>query len=301
MHFSSRGQARPLEVIFMFSRLSRRHSTFTLLVSSAAPMNLLAQEPSASPWSAAAPATQATADSTARNSDQIAVPTGTRVPLLLRNGLNTRTAKAGDSVYFETAYPIAQNNRTVIPMGAFVRGRILDFKRPGLIRGRGEFRIVLEQMTFPNGYTVSLAATPASADREGVDAEGKIIGPSGSGRDKMLVLATTAGGAYIGTLAGTVASRAPVKGALIGGGVGAAASLIAILLTRGPEAELPRGTMLDVVFDHELILDVDHLPANDPGRLSQPLWPVHSQQETHGRERPRSRTPLGLPLPFLHF
>ncbi len=108
-----------------------------------------------------------------------------------------------------------------------------------------------------------------------VVAEGKIIGPSGSGRDKMLVLATTAGGAYIGTLAGKVASRAPVKGALIGGGVGAAASLIAILLTRGPEAELPRGTMLDVVFDHELILDVDHLPANDPGRLSQPLWPVH--------------------------
>jgi hypothetical protein len=306
MHFSSRGQARPLEVIFMFSRLSTRLSTFTLLVSSAAPPNLLAQEPSASPWSGAAPATQATADSTApaRNSDQIAVPTGTRVPLLLRNGLNTRTAKAGDSVYFETAYPITQNNRTVIPMGAFVRGRILDFKRPGHIKGRGEFRMVLEQMTFPNGYTVSLAATPASADRggrEGVDAEGKIIGPSGSGRDKMLVLATTAGGAYIGTLAGTVASGAPVKRALIGGGVGAAAGLIAILLTRGPEAELPRGTMLDVAFDHELILDVDHLPANDPGRLSQPLWPVNSQQETRARERPRSRTPLGLPLPFLHF
>jgi len=285
----------------MFSRLSTRLSTFTLLVSSVAPPNLLAQELSASPWSGAAPATQATP---ARNSDQIAVPTGTRVPLLLRNGLNTRTAKAGDSVYFETAYPVAQNSRTVIPMGAFVRGRILDFKRPGLIKGRGEFRIVLEQMTFPNGYTVSLAATPASADRggrEGVDAEGKIIGPSGSGRDKMLVLATTAGGAYIGTLAGTVASGAPVKGALMGGGVGAAAGLIAILLTRGPEAELPRGTMLDVVFDHELILDVDHLPANDPGRLSQPLWQVNSQQETHARERPRSRTPLGLPLPFLHF
>src|SRR5256885_2540302 len=56
-------------------------------------------------------------------------PTGTRVPLLLRNGLNTRTAKAGDSVYFETAYPIAQNNHTVIPMGAFARGRILDLDR----------------------------------------------------------------------------------------------------------------------------------------------------------------------------
>ena len=130
MHFSSRGQARPLEVIFTLSRLSTRLSTFTLLVSSAAPPNLLAHE---SPWSAAAPATQAIADSTApaRNSEQIAVPTGTRVPLLLRNGLNTRTAKAGDSVYFETAYPIAQNTRTVIPNGCVCAGENPGFQAAG--------------------------------------------------------------------------------------------------------------------------------------------------------------------------
>jgi len=58
---------------------------------------------------------------------------------MLRNGINARTAKAGDSVYFETAYPIAQNNRIVIPMGSFVRGKILESKRPGLIKGRGDF------------------------------------------------------------------------------------------------------------------------------------------------------------------
>ncbi|PYU70497.1 MAG: hypothetical protein DMG49_11250 [Acidobacteria bacterium] len=290
----------------MFPCLSTRLITLAVLVSSAAPTNLLAQEPSRSPLSEAAPATQATANCTAPapNSDQVAVPTGTRLPLLLRNGINSRTAKAGDSVYFETEYPIAQNNRIVIPMGSFVRGRILESKRPGLIKGRGEFRMVLEQMTFPNGYTVSLGATPASADRdgrEGVDAEGKIVGPSGSGRDKMLALATTAGGAYIGTLAGTVASGAPAQGAWIGGGAGAAAGLIAILLTRGPEAELPRGTILDVVFDHQLILDLDRLPANDPGRLSQPFEPPTSQKETHRRERPRGRTLPGWPFPFLHF
>jgi hypothetical protein len=290
----------------MSRRLPIRLFIFTLLVSSAVATSLLAQEPPAGSSSGAAPVTQPTANSPAPapNSEQIAVPAGTRLPLLLRNGINTRTAKAGDSVYFETAYPIAQNNRIVIPMGSFVRGRILESKRPGLIKGRGEFRMVLEQMTFPNGYTVSLAATPASADRdgrEGVDAEGKIMGPSGSGRDKMLVLATTGGGAYIGTLAGAVASGAPVRGPLIGGGAGAAAGLIAILLTRGPEAELPRGTMLDVVFDHALVLDADHLPANDPGRLSQPLEPVVSQQETRRRERHPSRTLPGLPFPFLRF
>ena len=290
----------------MLRRLLARLAVFAIVASSAVATSLLAQEPAAGSSSGAALTTQATPNpaAPAPGSDQVAVPTGTRLPLMLRNGINTRTAKAGDSVYFETAYPIAQNNRIVIPMGSFVRGKILESKRPGLIKGRGKFRMVLEQMTFPNGYTVSLGATPASADRdgrEGVDAEGKIIGPSGSGHDKMLLLVTTAGGAYIGTLAGTAANGAPVKGALIGGGAGAAAGLVVILLTRGPEAELPRGTMMDVVFDHALVLDADHLPASDPGRLSQPLVPAISPQETHRRESPARRTLPGLPFPFLRF
>lgn len=163
--------------------------------------------------------------------------------------------------------------------------------------------MVLEELTFPNGYTVSLAATPSSADRdgrEGVDAEGRIIGPSGSGHDKMLVLTTTGTGAYIGILSGA-AVGAPVKGALIGGGAGATAGLIATLLTRGPEAELPRGTTLDVVFGHELLLDADHLPANDPGKLSQPATPGAAREEAHPRQRAPRRTLPGLPFPFFRF
>ena len=295
----------------MLSRLCGGLLIFSSLISCFTSAHLQAQEPpssSALPTVPGAPANvvQAPAASTApsTNSDQISVPTGTRLPLMLRNGINTRTAKAGDSVYFETAYPIAQNNRIVIPMGSFVRGRILESKRPGLVKGRGEFRMLLEQMTFPNGYTVSLAATPASADRdgrEGVDAEGKIVGPSGSGRDKMLLLTTTTGGGFIGTLAGVAASGAPVRGALIGGGVGAAAGLIAMLLTRGPEAELPLGTMMEVVFDHALVLDADHLPANDPGKLSQPLVPANSQQQSNRSDRFPGRTVPGFPFPFLPF
>jgi hypothetical protein len=295
----------------MLSRLCCGFLAFNSLVFCFTGPCLHAQESPSSSAPPTAPATPANVvqapvatTAPATNSEQISVPTGTRLPLMLRNGINTRTAKAGDSVYFETAYPIAQNNRIVIPMGSFVRGRILESKRPGLVKGRGEFRMLLDQMTFPNGYTVSLAATPASTDRdgkEGVDAEGKIVGPSGSGRDKMLLLATTTGGGFIGTLAGVAASGAPVRGALIGGGVGAAAGLISILLTRGPEAELPLGTMMEVVFDHALVLDADHLPANDPGKLSQPLVPANSQRQSNRRDRFAGRTPLGFPFPFLPF
>lgn len=251
----------------MFRRLPARFAVFTILISSTVATSLLAQEPPAGSLSGAAPAIQATATpaAAAPASSQVAVPTGTRLPLLLRNGINTRTAKAGDSVYFETAYPIAVNNKIAIPMGTFVRGQILEAKRPGRIKGRGEFRIALQQMTYPNGYTIELRATPSSVDRdgqEGVDSEGKIKGPSSKGRDTATVLLATGGGAYIGAITGGIVNDAPGRGALIGGGIAGAGALIAILATRGPEAELPRGTAMDVTFDRPLILDVALLSGN---------------------------------------
>jgi hypothetical protein len=202
---------------------------------------------------------------------------------------------------------LAQNNRIVIPMGSFLRGQLLASKRPGLIKGRGEIRMTLDQMTMPNGYTLSLAATPNSTDRdgkEGVDKEGTIKGRANTAHDARLLLVTVGGGAYIGTLAGAAINGAAGKGALIGGGIGAGAGILAILTTRGPEAELPRGTTLDVVFDRPLLLDGALLPANDPGRLSfassAPLTvPIQAARPIDDR---RARCP-GLPplFPFLHF
>jgi type IV secretion system protein VirB10 len=192
---------------------------------------------------------------------------------LLRNGINTRTAKPGDSVYFETVYPITVNNRIAIPLGTFVRGQILEAKRPGRIKGRGEFRIALDQMTYPSGYTIELRATPSSVDRdgqEGVDSEGKIKGPSSRGRDTATVLVATGGGAYIGAIVGGIVKDAPGRGALIGGGAAGIGALIAILATRGPEAELPRGTAMDVTFDRPLILDAAYLSSN-VGTSADPL------------------------------
>jgi hypothetical protein len=253
---------------------STRIIIFALFLAAARTAPLLAQEvPPTTSTPPPVAGTPVVASAPAPKSDQVVVPVGTRLPLLLRNGLNTRTAKAGDSVYFETAYPIAINNKIAIPMGTFVRGQILEAKRPGRIKGRGEFRIALEQMTYPNGYTIALLATPSSVDRdgqEGVDSEGKIKGPSSKGRDVATVLVATGGGAYIGTLAGGITNDAPGRGALIGGGIAGVGALIAILATRGPEAELPRGTGVDVTFDRPLILDSAYLPANG-GAGSDPL------------------------------
>jgi hypothetical protein len=308
------GYVNPFEVASVIRRFLARFLLFPLLLSPVAAIAVFAQEPptvpsSSIPVSASAPASKPVAAAkpvAAPRIDQLIVPVGTRLPLLLRNGLNTRTAKQGDSVYFETAYPIAVNNRMAIPMGSFVRGEILEAKRPGRIKGRGEFRIALEQMTFPNGYTIELKATPSSVDRngqEGVDSEGKIKGPSSAGRDTAIVLAATGGGAYIGALVGAINSGAPGRGALIGGGIAGLGALIAVLTTRGPEAELPRGTVLDVVFDRPLILDAQYLPANaGPGIDPQPLYAA-APQDPRARRRDEQRRHSGAPLllPFLFF
>ena len=297
----------------------------TLLLCSFAPAQLFAQEPDATSPQVAPAATPPSAPPTttgvaasapaaipaqsaapAPAGSELIVPMGTRLPLILRNGVNTRTAKPGDSVYFESAYPITANNRMAIPMGTFVRGEIVAAKRPGFLKGRGEFRVAIRQMTFVNGYTIDLLASPGSVDPKtgaGVDAEGKIKGPSSALRDTTAVLLTAAGGAYIGAIAGGVINDAPGRGALIGGGVGGIGALIAVLATRGPEAELPRGTILDVVFDRPLILDAAYLPANaGPGVDPQPRYAA-PQQDARARQREERRRHSGssMLLPLLLF
>jgi hypothetical protein len=197
--------------------------------------------------------------------DKITVPAGTRVAVVLENGISTRSAKAGDSLYFRTSFPITQNNRVVVPVGSYLRGELLESKRPGRIKGRGEFRMKLNTLIFPNGYTVDLNAVPRSADsggKETMDSEGKVTGEGGKGKDVETVATTTATGAGIGAIAGRA------KGAGIGAGAGGLAGLAAVLLTRGPDAQLPRGSTLDIVLEHAVFLDADQIQYKHVGDAS---------------------------------
>jgi hypothetical protein len=205
----------------------------------------------------------------------IRIPAGTHVAVVLENGISTGSAKAGDSVYFHTSFPITQDNHIVIPVGSYLRGELIESKRPGKVKGRGEFRMRLDTLIFPNGYTVDLNATPRSADtggKETMDSEGKITSAGGKGQDVKTVAETTATGAGIGAIA-----DGP-KGLGIGAGIGAVAGLGAVLLTRGPEAHLPRGSALDVVLEHELTLDKNQIRYSDTGR-AMPITPPPASQQ----------------------
>ena len=246
-----------------------RRTVILMIASLAVGVSCAAQQPEGPQSGAPPPVAPAPMQAPGQvgSNDRITVPSGTRVGVVLQNGISTRSAKPGDSVYLQTNFPITQGNRIVVPVGSYLKGELLESKRPGKIKGRGEFRLRLDTLILPNGYTVNLNAAPRSADsggKETMDSEGKVTGPGGKGKDAGTIAETTATGAGIGAIAHGV------KGLGIGAGIGAAAGLAAVLLTRGPEAELPRGSTLDVVLERDLSLDGSQIQFTTLGN-AQPI------------------------------
>ena len=211
---------------------------------------------------------------------QVEVPSGTSIPLVLHNGISTFSAKVGDPVYFETLFPIMIDGHVAIPAGSYVSGEVTESKRPGRVKGRGELMIKLNTLILTNGYMVNLNAVPRNAGTGGhekVDNEGKIVGDSDKAKDIGTVATTTGAGAGIGGLATQSA-----KGVGIGAGVGAAVGLMAVLLTRGPDAELPRGTTVDVTLNRPILLDAEKDQFTGPGQASALAGP-QNRDSPHGK------------------
>ena len=257
--------------------------------------DLTAQQPTPPPAEAgAAPSAQTPQEPL----KVLTLPVGTRLPLVLESGITTRTAKPGDSVYFQTTFPIAQDNRIVIPMGTFARAEVTEAKRAGHLKGRAELRMRITSLTFSNGYVASFAAIPGTLDmraKESVDDGGAIKGASGAAKDQSTIGGATAGGLLLGTYGGFVGAiaagsgRAFSTGVLAGGGAGLLTGLILITVNRGPDVELRPGTSLDAIFDRPLALDAAHLPPSDSGT------PPAQPRLTPPNESPRPR-PCRFPL-----
>ncbi|MEO8100865.1 MAG: hypothetical protein ABI811_24440 [Acidobacteriota bacterium] len=182
------------------------------------------------------------------------VDVGTRIPLAMVNSVSTKHSAVGDRVYLETSFPVVVNNRIVIPAGSYVMGTITNTKRPGKVKGKGEFYLRFDTLMLPNGVTRDFRGTLSALDgraSENLDKEEGVITSEGNkGGDVRTVGETAAWGASIGGLASI--GRAPGMGVGIGAAAGAAAGLIGILVTRGPDAVLAKGTTVEMVLDRQV-------------------------------------------------
>ncbi len=177
----------------------------------------------------------------------VVVPAGTVIPVTLTSRISTKNARDGDGIYGKTVFPITVNNKIVIPEGSFVRGKVTEIRRPGRVKGKGELTLNFQTLVLPSGITVpiytSLGGAGGAGERKG---EATVQGDSSKGEDAKTVGTTAAQGALIGV----IADRG--KGAVVGGGVGAAAGTAAVLLTRGKDLVLEPGTTIEIVLDRPI-------------------------------------------------
>jgi hypothetical protein len=191
----------------------------------------------------------------------LAIPAGTTVPLSLKQAISTKTAKDGDPVYAETAFPFVVNERVVIPAGTYIQGKIERVQRGGHVKGRAEVLIHFTSMIYPNGYTVMLGGSienaPGAETTSMKDSEGTIRQDSDAGKKAE----TAAGTATTGAVLGAVVNGA--KGGGIGAGVGGAAGLAIGMLSRGADVRLDAGTSIQMEIQREVTVDASRIASRD--------------------------------------
>jgi type IV secretion system protein VirB10 len=260
---------------------------FCLAISvlAAAPQNTSPQNPAAAP--AQPPGPLKNRPDSPQAAGQFRVDPGTHILLSMINSVSTKEALVGDRIYLETAFPVLVNGHIVVPQGSWVTGTITEVKRPGRVKGRGSLQVRFDSLTLPNGANRDFRADLGALDsreNETLNREGsKVRGPGDKKTDVGTVIGTTTAGTVIGSGIGaaTRGITGAGMGAGIGAGAGAAAGLLGVLLTRGPDATLNKGSTVEMVLDRPLVFspaDLDFSNAPPRGYPSEAAPPPRPQR-----------------------
>ena len=166
------------------------------------------------------------------------LPVDSQFDVRLMESLSTATALQGDRFTAVTVFPVSYLGEVLIPEGATLHGVVELVDRPESRTDRGaKLVLACDRIEF-EGRSYALTATVVGASE-------KMETGLGDEKAKMGV------GAGIGA----------VLGAVIGGKKGAVAGIVlggsgAILATEGKDVELPRGTILQLQLDRDLVLPV---------------------------------------------
>jgi hypothetical protein len=216
------------------------------------------------------------------------VPPGTKVLLQLRSAINTKSAKAGDSIYLASTFPVVVGSRVMIPAGVYVQGTVDRVVRAGHVKGKSQLDMHFTSIIFPNGTVVEIPgivdALPGAKKQQVKDnGEGTIQQDADKGRNagEVAKIAIPTGGT-VGSIAG-LSSGHPLAGGIAGIGAGLAAAGLVSLFTRGADVNIESGTQVEMLLQRPLILQEENLTGTAAS-----LVPASNQPK-----------PLGKPTPML--
>ena len=193
--------------------------------------------PAAPAPAAAEPATPAPTPRPTPTPRPRVVAAGTALPIVLKQGLTTKTAQPEDRVVAELAEDVVVDGDVLLPAGSEVSGHVVTALRSGRVKGKARLVVSFDQVR-ADGKTFRIDAT-------GFD----VTAGSSTGKDAKIAGGAAAAGVLIGAIAD--GGEGAVKGGLIGGAAGGAA----VLATRGKEVELPAGSRYKIELKKSLRLN----------------------------------------------
>jgi len=176
------------------------------------------------------------------------IPAGTHLLLRMENSISSRTAKAGDGVYFRTVTPLSAGGKIVVPPGSYAQGIVTRAERGKRAHGPAELEIQLVMLMLTNGEVITASSRTASISSERAS-EGASKGQWDAGVIPPIPFKSVFGAAVVGAIAG---GR---TGSAIGMAVVGAAAVISSIVARGHDIELRPGTQVDVIFDRPAVLE----------------------------------------------
>jgi len=183
----------------------------------------------------------------------VTIPGGTPIQVRINRGLDSNDVQPGTQFTGIVMYDVVSGGAVAIPRGATVSGTVVDAKKAGVLKGRGELSLQLNSLTL-GGQVYPLASVVWDAH----------------GRDKTTGTVNSAVGlGVLGALVGAAAGGG--EGAAIGAGVGAGAGIAGSAASPNGRVILPPESMLP--FSIAQPLTVTTVSQQEMARLSYAAGP----------------------------
>ena len=194
----------------------------------------------ASALTPAAPAAEPAANAAGRGWQEVTIPAGTNLPIVLDTGVGSDISRIEAPVSAHLARPITVGGRTVLKGGSRFGGVVTDAKRSGKVKGLAHVAVRFDTLT-PAGDDERYRIHTASVGR---------TAPATKKKDALTIGAPAAGGAVIGGLVGGK------KGAAIGAAAGGGGGTAVVMSTRGKEVHMARGSRITLRLTQPLTLRI---------------------------------------------
>ena len=211
--------------------------------------------------------------------EQVTVPAGALVRIRIDQTLDTERTKSGDRFDGIVVNDVAADGAIAIPRGATVHGTVVDAKKSGAIKGRGELSLQLTSIDLGG------ATYPIASDLWQHNGEDKAV---------QSVNSTIVGG-VLGALVGAAVGGG--QGAAIGAGVGGAAGLGTSAASHNGQVFVPSEGLL--TFHLAQPAAVATVSQQEMDRLAQGAGPSGSRPQLVRRRAyyPAPYPPVYYPAP----